>query len=215
MNSRTFDRNHRFVGLAAYLCVGIMMLTLAACDGFFPSLRSLDHINVTPTSRFMTVTDPPQQYAASGVNGNGSASDVTASSTWTSSNPAIATVSAAGVVTAVAAGNTTITAASGNVQGSTTLNVTATALTSINLSPAEPTITNGTTQQFTATGTFASPSPTQDITSLVTWTSSDTSKLTINSSGLATGIQAGTAVVTASATTATSTVTVNTTATVQ
>ncbi len=214
MNSRTHNHNRRITSFAAFFFVILMLLTTAACDGFFPSERSLDHINVTPTSRFMKAGET-QQYSASGVNGNGTTSDITSSASWTSSNTTVATVSAVGIVTAVAAGSSTVTAASQNVQGSAAVNVSATALTSITLAPAAPTITNGTPRQFTATGNFDSTTTTQDITSLVAWTSSDTSILVINSSGLATGVKAGTATVTASATTSTATITVNTSVTVQ
>jgi len=44
---------------------------------------------------------------------------------WSSSNPAVAIVNAAGVVTAVGAGNVTITGTSGTVKGSATLTVVA------------------------------------------------------------------------------------------
>jgi hypothetical protein len=58
-------------------------------------------------------------------------------------------------------------------------------LTSIAVSPANPTIMQGATEQFTATGTY-SDSSTQDLTAIATWTSSSTSVATISSTGLAT-----------------------------
>ncbi|MBM2838631.1 MAG: Fibronectin, type domain protein, partial [Deltaproteobacteria bacterium] len=64
------------------------------------------------------------------------------------------------------------------------------ALTSIAVSPANPGIAIGTTQQFTATGTY-SDSTTQDITTTVTWNSSATSVATISSAGLTTATGAG------------------------
>ena len=63
-------------------------------------------------------------------------------------------------------------------------------LTSIAVTPANPTIQTGATQQFTATGTYSDNS-TQNITSQVTWVSSNTSVATINSAGLATGVSPG------------------------
>jgi len=50
------------------------------------------------------------QVAASGI-GSGGAQDVTAAATWTTSDPAVATVSPAGLITAVGAGTVSITAA--------------------------------------------------------------------------------------------------------
>ena len=63
-------------------------------------------------------------------------------------------------------------------------------LTSIVVMPASPSILIGAAQQFTATGTYSDGS-TQDITSQVTWNSSDTTVATIDTGGLATGISAG------------------------
>lgn len=58
-------------------------------------------------------------------------------------------------------------------------------LVAITISPNNPTIQPGKTQQFTATGTFGNNS-TKDISSSVTWSSSNANAATINSSGLAT-----------------------------
>ena len=62
-------------------------------------------------------------------------------------------------------------------------------LNSIAVTPANPTIQAGGTQQFTATGTYSDGS-TQNITSQVTWASATTTVATINASGLASGVAA-------------------------
>ena len=82
------------------------------------------------------------------------------------------------------------------VTGSTVLTVTAAALQSIAVTPANPSIAKGTTQQFTATGTFSDNS-TQDLTSQVTWASADPAVATITAAGLATGVATGTSTITA------------------
>lgn len=70
-------------------------------------------------------------------------------------------------------------------------------LRSIAVTPATPSVDVGNTQQFTATGTY-SDSSTADITSSVTWTSSNTDAMTIvSNTGLATGVAAGSATITA------------------
>jgi len=71
-----------------------------------------------------------------------------------------------------------------------------TTLVSITVTPSNPSITVGTTQQFTATGTY-SDSSTQNITASVTWSSSYTSKATINNAGLATAVAVGSTTITA------------------
>ena len=54
--------------------------------------------------------------------------------------------------------------------GSTSLTVTAATLVSIGVTPADPSIADGTAQQFTATGVYSDAS-TQDLTAQVTWSS--------------------------------------------
>ena len=60
-------------------------------------------------------------------------------------------------------------------------------LKSIATTPAAVSIPRGSTKQFTATGTFSDNS-TADITSTCAWTSSNTSQVTISSTGLATAV---------------------------
>jgi subtilisin family serine protease len=69
-------------------------------------------------------------------------------------------------------------------------------LSSIAVTPADPSLTAPGTQQFTATGTY-SDSSTQDLTSQAVWGSSNQSALTIGSTGLATMVAAGSTVVSA------------------
>ena len=69
-------------------------------------------------------------------------------------------------------------------------------LASIAVTPANPVITAGTAQQFTATGTYTDGS-TQDITANVNWSSGTPAVAGINTNGLALGISAGTSVITA------------------
>jgi hypothetical protein len=73
-------------------------------------------------------------------------------------------------------------------------------LVSLALSPINPSISRGTVQQFTATGTYSDNS-TQDLTTSATWTSSAASVATISNTaganGRATSAAAGTATITA------------------
>ena len=73
---------------------------------------------------------------------------------------------------------------------------TAATLLSIAVTPQSPTLVRGKTQQLTATGTYSDNS-TQDLTTQVAWTSSDTTKATISTTGLASGIDVGSATITA------------------
>jgi type II secretory pathway component GspD/PulD (secretin) len=85
----------------------------------------------------------------------------------------------------------------GIVSPAATLTVTSATLRSIAISPAATAVAPGGTQQFTAIGTF-SDGTTQDITSDVTWTSSNTAVATIGSgTGTAVGQASGSTQITA------------------
>jgi hypothetical protein len=101
-----------------------------------------------------------------------------------------------GLATAVGVGQTTITATSANVTASTTLTVTQAVLSSISLSPLNVSIAQGSSQQFSALGTYSDGS-TQDLTTTATWSSSDTSIFTVGANGLAVGVGPGSATIVA------------------
>jgi hypothetical protein len=65
----------------------------------------------------------------------------------------------------------------------------------ITVTPAAPSIANGLTQQFTATGVYASGN--MNLTNIATWASSATGKATIAAGGLATSVAVGSATITA------------------
>ena len=74
-----------------------------------------------------------------------------------------------------------ISATFGLVSGSTVLTVTSATLQSIAVTPANPSIAAGLTQQFTATGTYSDGSH-LDLTGSVTWASGTTATATISAS---------------------------------
>jgi len=83
-----------------------------------------------------------------------------------------------------------------STDGTDSGNATTATLVSIAVTPTNPSIVPDNSQQFTATGTY-SDGTTDDITTEVTWSSSDTSVATIDGSGYATAITAGTTTITA------------------
>jgi uncharacterized protein YjdB len=178
----------------------LLLLALVACHGFFESPK-LTSLTVSPQSTSV-VKGGTQQFTATGVNDDGSTTNVN-SVTWTSSDTAVATVSSTGLAKAVAAGTATITATSQSVTGSATLTVNNSALQSISVTPQTASILLGQTQQFRAQGTFADPADNKDITTQVTWNSDNINVATISntsgSEGLATAstVNTGTANITA------------------
>jgi hypothetical protein len=71
--------------------------------------------------------------------------------TWRSSAPAVARVSDAGLVTAVAAGRATITVSSGDAKATLPIQVVATPIASVEVTPAAPRARQGDVIRFTAT----------------------------------------------------------------
>ncbi|MDQ6611482.1 MAG: Ig-like domain-containing protein, partial [Gemmatimonadota bacterium] len=109
---------------------------------------------------------------------------------WSSSNPRVAVVHAAGVVTAVAAGSSDITAASEGKSGVATITVTAAPVATVAVSLASTTVTTGQTVQATAVLKDAANNTL--VGRIVVWTSSNTAVATVNSStGLVTASSTG------------------------
>jgi YD repeat-containing protein len=152
---------------------------------------------INPTTALMFL-GTSQQFSAMATFGDGTTPNVTTIATWTSSNSLVATVSNApgsqGLVTPLSAGTVTICA---NLQVSACSTVTVNVTTSLAITPTNVTIPIG-LQQFTAIGTNG-----QNITSEVTWSSSNLVVAGISNSpgtqGLVTGLSVGTTTITANA----------------
>jgi trimeric autotransporter adhesin len=195
----------RFFGFIVALTT--LALTAAGCGStttttYSPQPVMLSSITITPASPANLVAGSTQMFTALGSYSDGSTADLTAQASWNSSATNVASISSSGLATGVAAGTTDITASlSGITCSAVALTVTpaAATLASIRVTPSSPvSLITGATQQFTATGAYSDGSGT-DVTSQVTWISSDTKVATISASGLATGIGAGSADITASA----------------
>jgi uncharacterized protein YjdB len=116
--------------------------------------------------------------------------------TWKSSKPQFANVRSSGIVHGKKAGTATISATAFGVTGTTTLTVGTGTLVSVDITPTNPSVSVGATQQFTATGTFSDATK-QDVTLNSHWSSSNASVATIANAP----IQAGLATTHASGTT--------------
>jgi len=181
-----------------------MLAVAAGCKGFFvnPTLTSLA---VSPTSASI-VESQTQQLTATGTYDDGSTKDLTGTAGWTTSDSTLATVSKGGLVTAAASitsppGSATITATSGTLTATSAITVNTGPLTAIVISTTTPNPAAGTTVVFKALGTYSGSSTQQDITSLVTWSSSNTAVISTISGGsgavLSTATSASTTDVTA------------------
>ena len=169
-------------------------------------------IDIVPPSALLGIRGT-EQLTVSGTYSDFSTVNVTAGSTFVSSSPGVATISAAGLVTAVAAGSTTIVAthtASGKI-ATATIFVTGggapPTLASIAVTPPTVSLAPARTQQLTVTGTY-SDSSTANLTSGSTFASSATSVATVSAAGLVTAVANGTATITVTASGKTSTASV-------
>lgn len=152
-------------------------------------------VTVLPSSATIEEGETRQFRATARTADGTSISDVSFS--WSSSDEMVATISTSGLATAVNAGSTTITATADGVSGTATLRVTEPppppppppVVDRVTVSPSSPSIEVSETQQFSATAYESDDTEISGKT--FTWSSSSTSVATINSSGLATAVSAG------------------------
>ena len=143
------------------------------------SAAALVSIALTPPSQSLAL-GTSTQLTATGTFSDGTTQNISSDVTWSSSDSGVGSVSSSGLVQTVTLGTTTITATCsvvsvcGSINGSTNVIVTAAVLQSIQVSPNEPSIALGLTQQFTATGLYGDGTH-QDVTGSVTWASASTS----------------------------------------
>lgn len=195
-------------GLVTGVATGVTQITVSLngvsrTAAVTVSAATLTTVSVTPAA-LAFAKGTTKVLVATGTYSDGTVQDLTTQATWSSGDPSIVTVSNAvgsqGVLTGVAAGSTTITATVSGVAGTASASVTDASLTSVSVSPATLQIASGTNFQFTATGLY-SDGTSQDLTSSVTWSSSDTDTATISNSatsrGLAHGVAVGTVTLTA------------------
>jgi len=112
--------------------------------------------------------------------------DSTSGGVWTSSAPAVASVSSGGVVTGVSGGSVTITYTASSTCGTASVTRTITV----------PTATSAGTISGVSTVMAGSVIALSDATPGGSWTSSDPSVATVSSGGLVTGVTAGTVTIT-------------------
>jgi uncharacterized protein YjdB len=195
-------------GQATALAPGVAQVqaTLSGVTGVADvkvSASPLVSITVTPDPLDL-VLGIKGTLTATGNYQNGTAQDLTSQVTWTISDPSIATISnatgTAGQVTGVAVGTTTAVAALGSVAGKALVTVSQAKLTAITVTPDTANVTAGAKQQFIATGTYDNGA-TPDLTTQVTWSSSDITVAQVSnaagSNGLATSLVQGRCTITA------------------
>jgi uncharacterized protein YjdB len=178
-------------GLVTAVSAGDATVTATSADGAFTgscavtvtaAVVAVTGLTVSPTSASIAAT-LTQQLTATVTPAN--ATDPSVS--WTSSNPAIATVDTHGLVTAVLPGTATIgvKTVSGNFAAEVQLTVTP----PLEIAESTASLFVAGTQQLTTTN--ATPHP-------LTWATSDATVVTVSDAGVITGVGLGSAIVSAS-----------------
>ena len=146
-------------------------------------------VTVSPTSATLAV-GATQQLTAAPKSAAGV--DITGKSTsWSSATPAVATVSAAGLVTAVGPGTASITATIDGVSGSSTITVTPVPVAAVTVSPTTGTLLVSQTLQLQAAARDASGAALTGRP--VSWSSNAPAIATISTSGMVTAVASGSA----------------------
>ncbi|MCH5434175.1 Ig-like domain-containing protein, partial [Leptospira interrogans] len=173
-------------GLGSTLKQGTVKVT-ASMGGIEDSVdftvtqATLTSIEVSPT-RASIAKGMTQKFTATGIFTDHSKKNITEQVTWKSSSKALSMLNAPGeegTGKAIAVGNISITATLEKLSGKTDITVTPAVLTSIQISPVKHCLVKGLTEKFSATGIYSDNSS-KDITSAVTWHSSNNSVATIS-----------------------------------
>ncbi|TDM51975.1 beta strand repeat-containing protein [Aliivibrio fischeri] len=152
-------------------------------------------IQVTPPTKSIVKGDT-QKYVAVATYNNNTTKDVSDSVSWSSSDTVLATISSEGLATGVAEGGVTIKAAlNGVTSNSASLTITSAVIRALQITPAVQSIPKGNQQQYIAIATYSDNS-TKDVTSRVSWNSSDRDIVTITNVGLAQGAVEGEVIIT-------------------
>jgi hypothetical protein len=183
------------------ICAATVSNPLSNCPPLDPA---------TPPPPISFAKQVPYGLIAIGTFADGSRQDLTSSVQWSSGSSSVATVSndpgipgyvtgatGQGVVTGLAAGTVNITAAAGGVSSVASVIVTAATPQFMTVTPADPAVTLGLPQSFTATATF-SDSTTQIVTPYVQWTTSNPAIAVVTRGGIAFSTGKGTANISAS-----------------
>jgi len=179
-------------------------VTAAGVSGIAPvgvtttvASRSLTSISVSPPSITLIGSRQTQALTINGLFSDGSQQALTSGVTFVSSNPAVATVDATGLVTSAANGSATITVSAQGVPA-VQIPVTVKSLVSIVVSPTSITLTTiGQVQALAVTGQFSDGSQ-QILTGSVSFISSNPSVARVDLSGNVTAVSMGTATITVS-----------------
>lgn len=188
-------------GLAHAVAAGPSTITASSGSISGSTTLTVSHGKLTSIAVTPAISTIPigvvEQFTAVGAFNDGTFQDITNTVTWSSSQPALVSITVSGVATARGTGTATITATNGAVSGSTTsVTVSAANIMSIAIQGGDAKIANGTTAKLNAIGTFNDGS-TRDVSYLASWTSSAPAFATVVSGGRVQSVSPGQTTMTA------------------
>jgi uncharacterized protein YjdB len=187
----TVSSNGMVTGLAAGQ-VGVVATIGSVADTARIVVRAGELV-VEPNA---VITDVGEQLQFSATTRSGASTAASGLGlTWTSSDTTIARVDAGGTVTMIGAGDVTLLATSGSQTGSAVVTVRQKDVGSVRITPTSSSINTGTTELLTVTA-YDDAGRTMALPGNTKWSSSNSTALTVDDNGLATGKSAGSSVVT-------------------
>ena len=170
----------------------------ASCAVVIEEEVVLSSVSVTPSSLSFKTGDAARSVSAKAYYSDGKSKDVTNLGSWSSSNSAVAKVSA-GTVSPIGAGSATVSCSYGGKTGSCSVSVSApdVYITSFTMSQTEATLSVGETLQLDATIRW-SDGKGGTYNNAYTWTSSNSGVASVSRSGLVSAVKEGTTTITAS-----------------
>ncbi|HTE47308.1 MAG TPA: Ig-like domain-containing protein [Gemmatimonadaceae bacterium] len=177
---------------AVRLAVFAVLSNVISCSSDASSTEIQELVNSVVVSLGLQTLTVGQTVQAGAIAHDGAGSTLNGVTiTWSSSDPSVASISAAGLVTAIAPGTTQITGAVGTRSASTTVTVTGAPVAAVTVALSPAAVVVG--QPVTATATALDANNTVLTGRPVTWSSSNPNVATVSSSGAVSVIGPGAA----------------------
>ncbi|MDH5718158.1 MAG: Ig-like domain-containing protein [Spirochaetia bacterium] len=178
---------------------------MAVGDGCGSTCQALQSITISSNSATV-VRGSTLQFTATGNYADSSTEDLTSFVSWSISDNTKGSIDTNGLILAEELAVVDVAASLAGINSNVlSIEITLPALVSIEITSSNAIIDAGLTEQYTAIGTYENSSS-YDITSEVTWDSTDMSVATVSTSGLAQTLIAGTTDISASLNSVTSNV---------